>query len=240
MSLLVSLVIDSCSGTEEFSPCLCIYISLQSPHEGNRHITSESNCLCLQKMFCELLVKLENYALSIRIIVLLSFSDTQRQAAMRYLQALGGKTHGLIMHTPKPIECKTAPASLFTRHPLILYIECPSISSFCLQRKIMQPSFLNTHPSSSLKTSAFDKYRQSFYLKSVKQCVFKSERGPITDSCGTPNVPLHPMVRTAVSEGLPAWKAVYVFLQWIEHPADLKFQSAVNSLTSEHKIRHII
>ncbi len=127
MSLLVSLVIDSCSGTEEFSPCLCIYISLQSPHEGNRHITSESNCLSLQKMFCELLVKLENYALSIRIIVFLSFSDTQRQAAMRYLQALGGKTHGLIMHTPKSIECKnstcisvyTSPS--YTVHRVSLY-----------------------------------------------------------------------------------------------------------------------
>ncbi len=127
MSLLVSLVIDSCSGTEEFSPCLCIYISLQSPHEGNRHITSESNCLSLQKMFCELLVKLENYALSIRIIFFLSFSDTLRRATIRYLQALGGKTHGLIMHTPTSIECKnstcisvyTSPS--YTVHRVSLY-----------------------------------------------------------------------------------------------------------------------
>lgn len=54
-------------------------------------------------------------------------TDTQRQAAMRYLQALGGKTHGLIMHTPKSIECKnstcisvyTSPS--YTVHRVSLY-----------------------------------------------------------------------------------------------------------------------
>ncbi len=203
-----------------------------------------SLCFSLKKMLCELLAKWDNCALSISIIFFAFYFRYSKTGSNEISAGFGWKntwfdyaywyTH---LH---PYNVKTAPACLFTRHPLVLYIECPSISSICLQRKIMQPSFLNTHSSSSLKTSAFDKYRQSFYLKYVKQNVFKSERGPITDSCGTPNVPLHPMVRTAVSEGLPAWKSVYVFFQWIEHPADLKFQSAVNSLTSEHKIRHII
>lgn len=150
----------------------------------------------------------------------------------------------LNIHTLTLIECKNSTCiSVYTYYSCSVPLSVLSVS----KGKECSHDSMNTH--SSKQYLYLIKHQplinivrlpELLFKNLWKKHVFESERGPITDSCGTPNVPLHPMVRIAVSEGLPAWKAVYVFLQWIEHPADLKFQSAINSLTSEHKIRHII
>lgn len=152
----------------------------------------------------------------------------------------------LNIHTLTLIECKNSTCiSVCTYYSCSVPLSVLSVS----KGKECSHDSMNTHSSKQSLCLYLIKHQplinivrlpELLFKNRWKKHVFESERGPITDSCGTPNVALHPMVRTAVSEGLPAWKAVYVFLQWIEHPADLKFQSAINSLTSEHKIRRII